>query len=56
MGPRADNISHLPPDIADGEVSEEEAQDLERLAESADQPPEQRLEEFAEDKTRPDEP
>jgi len=36
MGPRADNLSHLPPDISDGEVSEEEAVDLEKLARAVD--------------------
>ena len=36
MGPRADNLSHLPPDISDGEVSEEESADLEKLAEAVD--------------------
>ena len=36
MGPRADNLSHLPPDISDGEVSEEEAADLEKLAQAID--------------------
>ena len=32
MGPRADNLSHLPSDVSDGKVSEEEAADLEELA------------------------
>ncbi len=32
MGPRADQDSHMPPDVVDGEVSEEEAADLEKLA------------------------
>ena len=36
MGPRADNLSHLPPDISDGEVSEEESADLDKLAEAID--------------------
>ena len=36
MGPRADNLSHLPPDISDGEVGEEEAADLEKLARAVD--------------------
>ena len=31
MGPRADNISHMPPDVVDGKVSPEEAEDLEEL-------------------------
>jgi hypothetical protein len=34
MGPRADNNSHLPPDISDGEVSEREKTDLEKLAQA----------------------
>jgi hypothetical protein len=54
LGPRADNISHLPPDLVDGEVSPEEAAELERLANAADKPPEQRLEELADGKTNPD--
>jgi hypothetical protein len=37
MGPRADNISHLPPDISDGKVSAEEAADLEALARAIDE-------------------
>jgi len=32
MGPSADNISHLPPDIADGKVSEEEVAEQEAAA------------------------
>ena len=36
MGPRADNLSHLPPDISDGDVGEEEAADLQELAEAVD--------------------
>ena len=43
MGPQADNISQMPPDVVDGEVSEDEAKDLEKLAESADQSDAQRL-------------
>lgn len=31
---RADNRSHMPPDVVDGEVSEEEAADLEKLADA----------------------
>jgi hypothetical protein len=34
MGPRADNISHLPPDVSDGEVGEREKTDLEKLAQA----------------------
>ena len=37
MGPSADNISHLPPDVSDGEVSEREATDLEKLARALDE-------------------
>lgn len=54
MGPQADNISQMPPDVVDGEVSEDEAKDLEKLAESADQSDAQRLEDFADGKTNPD--
>jgi hypothetical protein len=31
LGPAADDISHLPPDIVDGKVSEEEAAEMEEL-------------------------
>ena len=34
MGPRADNLSHLPPDVSDGEVGEREKADLEKLAQA----------------------
>jgi hypothetical protein len=34
MGPRADNLSHVPPDVADGEVGEREKTDLEKLAQA----------------------
>jgi hypothetical protein len=34
MWPRADNLSHLPPDVADGEVGEREKTDLEMLAQA----------------------
>jgi hypothetical protein len=54
LGPRADNISHLPPDLADGEVSPEEAAELEKLANATDRPPDRRLEEFADGKVDPD--
>ena len=54
LGPRADNNSHLPPDLADGEVSPEESADLEKLANAADERPEQRLEELADGKANPD--
>ena len=37
MGPRADNNSHLPPDIADGEVGEEESADLDALARAVEE-------------------
>ena len=37
MGPRADNNSHMPPDIADGEVGEEESADLEALARAVEE-------------------
>ena len=37
MGPRADNISHMPPDVVDGKVSPEEAGDLEDLEAANDQ-------------------
>ena len=34
LGPRADNNSHLPPDVSDGEVGEREKTDLEKLAQA----------------------
>ena len=37
LGPAADNISHMPPDVVDGEVSEEEAADIEALAADTDE-------------------
>ena len=51
MGPRADQDSHMPPDVVDGEVSEEEAADLEKLAEA-----EEEVETEREDKAGPDSP
>jgi hypothetical protein len=54
LGPRADNLSHMPPDVTDGEVSPQEAADLEKLANAADEPPEQRLEDLADGKANPD--
>jgi len=50
MGPRADQDSHMPPGVTDGEVSEDEVADLEELAE-ADREQE---EEQHEEKTNPD--
>jgi hypothetical protein len=46
MGPRADNISHMPPDVTDGEVAEEESADARALdaAEDANMSAEERLE------------
>jgi hypothetical protein len=35
LGPDAANISHMPPDLIDGEVSDEEVQDVEGAAISA---------------------
>jgi hypothetical protein len=35
LGPDAGNISHMPPDVIDGEVSDEEVQDVEGAAISA---------------------
>ena len=35
LGPDAANISHMPPDVIDGEVSDEEVQDVEGAAMSA---------------------
>jgi hypothetical protein len=49
MGPRADQDSHMPPSVTDGEVSEEEAADLEALAEAS----EEREDEAYDEKTRP---
>jgi hypothetical protein len=37
LGPRADNLSHMPPDIADGKVDEQEAADLDALARANDE-------------------
>jgi hypothetical protein len=48
MGPRADQDSHMPPSVTDGKVSEEEAADLEKLAQANDEHEEER-----DDKTRP---
>ena len=50
MGPRADQDSHMPPDVVDGRVGEEEAGDLEELARAKEE-----LEDRAE-KTDPDQP
>jgi hypothetical protein len=54
MGPRADNISQVPPDVIDGEVGEQEAADLEKLVQTNGRPPEQRLEDLADGKSNPD--
>ena len=35
LGPDAANLSHMPPDVIDGEVSDEEVQDVEGAAVSA---------------------
>jgi hypothetical protein len=43
MGPRADSDSHLPPDISDGKVGPEEAADLDKLAQAADEDEVERL-------------
>ena len=37
LGPRAENISHLPPDVTDGKVGEAEASDLDLLAQAANE-------------------
>ena len=50
MGPRADQDSHMPPGVTDGEVSEEEAADLEKLAEANE---EVEAEKDYDEKTRP---
>jgi hypothetical protein len=50
MGPRADQDSHMPPSVTDGEVSEEEAEDLEKLAEANE---EAEAEKDYDEKTRP---
>jgi hypothetical protein len=34
MGPQADNISHMPPDIIDGEVSDEEVAEHDAMIEA----------------------
>ena len=51
-GPDADNNSHMPPDVVDGKVSEEEAADLDQLAEANEEAAAER--EAEEDKTNPD--
>lgn len=53
MGSRADSHSHMPPDLIDGKVSEEEAADLEKLAQANDEV-ERDGEGDEEDKTDPD--
>ncbi len=49
MGPRADQDSHMPASITDGRVDEEEADDLEKLAEADEE-----LEAEREEKLNPD--
>ncbi len=51
-GPDADNNSHMPPDLVDGEVSDEEAADLEKLAQANEDAANER--EAEDDKTNPD--
>lgn len=59
---KASQTSQMPPDLVDGEVSKEEAQDLEKLAHRNEigETPEQALEEMTEpappDKVDPDAP
>jgi hypothetical protein len=48
-GPRADQDSHMPPDITDGRVTPEEAEDLEKLAQANEE-----IEQEQTDKTDPD--
>jgi hypothetical protein len=53
MGPRADNLSHMPPDVVDGDAREEEVEDLEEsdvIEEDTEQPESYE----APDKTDPD--
>ena len=50
MGPRADQDSHMPPSVTDGEVSDEEAADLDALAEANE---EAEAEKDYDEKTRP---
>jgi hypothetical protein len=50
MGPRADQDSHMPPSVTDGEVSDEEAADLEALADANE---EADAEKEYDEKTRP---
>lgn len=59
--PKADQTSQMPPDLVNGEVGEEEAADLEKLAnrDDASERPDQALEEMTrpvsdEDKRDPD--
>jgi hypothetical protein len=54
MGPRADNNSQMPPDVVDGQVGPDESSDLDKLAQTADESPAQRLEDFAQGNTDPD--
>jgi hypothetical protein len=51
-GSRADSNSHMPPDVVDGEVSEEEAADLDKLAEAREET--EKEGELNEDKTNPE--
>ncbi len=55
MGPSAENISHLPPDVVDGKVDEEEdeeSEDLDALAAAREEAERER--EDRQDKTNPD--
>ena len=52
--PRADNASSMNPDAVDGEVDEQEAADLEKLAEAVDESEAERLQDFADGKSDPD--
>jgi hypothetical protein len=56
MGSRADAHSHMPPDVVDGKVSEEEAADLEQLAQANEEVERENQPEENEDpdKTNPD--
>ena len=38
LGPAADNVSHMPPDVVDGDVGSDEVESLEAGAGSASEP------------------
>jgi hypothetical protein len=52
--PRADNNSHMPPDVIDGEVGPQEDSDLQKLAQAVDESEAERLNDLSTGKTDPD--